>query len=612
MCGIFCSLRSSEDGQQTAHVLESCLSNLQSRGPDFCNSASCELVSGQKLEFFASVLQTQGKSLCPQPHSVDGNILCWNGDVFGGVLEKDIISSKLGDTAVVGKRLSDCASHGTSPVEVLSQISGPYSFIYYNVNNNSLWFGRDPVGRHSLLSCFSANPLNLTLSSVAHSSLSNFTEVPAIGIFEIELNMFHIQNGPYILLHPWCEMDEELINEYCKDIPVSVKAKSAADCKYIFRPLSYTHSEPNEQELFPALDSIQTASLSDKLNYIASLSTFHKNTMGLMPLLERAVKVRVMTNVTLCQDCYNKKSLKEKSCSHSKVAVLFSGGLDSAILARLVDKYVPENEPIDLLNVAFEKRKGASNTSTHGKKAKASSNLNAVENSGPEFNETYNVPDRQTGKKTLEELKSLCPNRRWNFIEINVSQIELQKERSKSIVHLIYPLRTILDDSLGCALWFAARGQGKIYGSNENYVSPARIIISGMGADEQFGGYMRHRTTLRNNGWDALHKQLQLEVERIPTRNLGRDDRVISHHGRQPRMPFLDESVITFVKALAPWERCYPNENFPCGVGDKLLLRLIAWHIGLKGAAIFPKRAMQFGSRIANSKENAADMSDRL
>lgn len=83
-----------------------------------------------------------------------------------------------------------------------------------------------------------------------------------------------------------------------------------------------------------------------------------------------------------------------------------------------------------------------------------------------------------------------------------------------------------------------------------------------MGADEQFGGYMRHRTTLKNHGWEALCVQLQMELERIPSRNLGRDDRVISHHGRQPRMPFLDEGVINFVKSLPPWERYIPLPIF--------------------------------------------------
>lgn len=58
--------------------------------------------------------------------------------------------------------------------------------------------------------------------------------------------------------------------------------------------------------------------------------------------------------------------------------------------------------------------------------------------------------------------------------------------------------------------------------------------------------------------------------------------------------------------------RCYPSESIMQGLGDKLLLRTLAFCLGLKEAAVLRKRALQFGSRIANSKENAHDISPRL
>lgn len=60
--------------------------------------------------------------------------------------------------------------------------------------------------------------------------------------------------------------------------------------------------------------------------------------------------------------------------------------------------------------------------------------------------------------QTLEELKVLCPDRNWRFIEINITKEELEEKRNNHIANLIYPLKTIIDDDLGCALWFASRG----------------------------------------------------------------------------------------------------------------------------------------------------------
>lgn len=84
----------------------------------------------------------------------------------------------------------------------------------------------------------------------------------------------------------------------------------------------------------------------------------------------------------------------------------------------------------------------------------------------------FNVPDRQTGVLALSELN---PKRVWNFVEINISQNELQEVRKSHIRKLIYPLQTVLDDSIGCAVWFAARGSGVLLGKSEKFTSKARV-----------------------------------------------------------------------------------------------------------------------------------------
>jgi hypothetical protein len=67
-----------------------------------------------------------------------------------------------------------------------------------------------------------------------------------------------------------------------------------------------------------------------------------------------------------------------------------------------------------------------------------------------------------------------------SFCQIDVTREELTKERDRIISDLIYPLNTVLDESLGCALWFASRRKGYLVqqsGPDTHYSSPARVNI---------------------------------------------------------------------------------------------------------------------------------------
>lgn len=161
-----------------------------------------------------------------------------------------------------------------------------------------------------------------------------------------------------------------------------------------------------------------------------------------------------------------------------------------------------------------------------------------------------------------------------------------------------------MDLSITFALYFAARGIGDAYTTDAEWnptpvtvTTPARVLLSGLGADELFGGYSRHEAAFRREGYRGLIDELMLDVRRIGQRNLGRDDRVISHWGKEVRFPFLDEQLVRYVINCPVWEKCdFQNPYHPAVIEPaKRALRLLADQLSLPSAAREKKRAVCLG-----------------
>lgn len=369
---------------------------------------------------------------------------------------------------------------------------------------------------------------------------------------------------------PWQEVSTEGI--FCHSLDLGtckiMQWSSQTDQSNILTrsyPAVNTEIPPNE---------IDTTNRQDNF-YLDAVSMLHEKLLA-------AIKVRVQTIPGL-----------KTTASLSRVAVMYSGGVDCAVLARLLHDVLPETETIDLLNVSFENPRSLTN----------------ARKLDPAFNSMYDTPDRITGIQGHQELCETCPSREWRFVKINVPYAEAL-EAKETVMDLMYPNDSIMDYSIALAFYFCARGQG-IYtdsaGDDVDYKTGAKVFFSGLGADEQLGGYSRHIAAYKTGSWAKLLDELQCDLDRIPSRNLGRDDRILSHFAREVRWPFLDEAVVAFLCSL----RVDCKMTFDQEGGDKVILRELARSLHIGKAAGEKKRAVQFGSRSARM-EVEHDKSERV
>ncbi|EJD04010.1 uncharacterized protein FOMMEDRAFT_167293 [Fomitiporia mediterranea MF3/22] len=595
MCGILLAVNRQTCTTDFESMWESIRIANSARGPDAQDTIQFAMYSDKEIRldirFFASELRLRGDELVTQPHQNQGNVFCWNGEVFEG-LEVDPSEN---DGIKLFQKIEALQIPEAELSSVLQSIEGPYAFSYYHKTTDTIFFGRDPLGRRSLLihRPTTQNPVLLVASVSAGSN----TPYPLEEVGTEELYCVDIRN--------WHAAESGDASRVIRTIPRRAHASNVVDFVRLLEYYEFgLHANlPVKSAPVEVNKSISEASpLVDSLTEIPPVLT--DDVENLLNELSRSVRFMVQ-HIPFHVEKGN-----------ARVAVLFSGGIDSTILAYLADSYIPKDEPIDLLNVAFEnprkiqlRSESSENIKTRRKQPQnhgvSDARVNGQKNG---TFESYLVPDRITGLEELAELRALCPHRQWNFVEVDVTFEETSQYRTV-VENLMYPCRTVMDLSLALALYFASRGIGyvrtELNGERVPYTSTARVLINGLGSDELLGGYGRHRTAYTSGGWRAVIEELQLEIDRIPKRNLGRDDRIISSHGKEARHPFLSLSVVNFLAKLPVHHKVDPR--LPLGLGDKMLLRLASRKVGLELASGRKKRAMQFGSHSARMEAGQSE-----
>lgn len=192
-----------------------------------------------------------------------------------------------------------------------------------------------------------------------------------------------------ILLHPWQSLSaahlEQLVE--IEDIfDEKVQVKSSIDSPWLVKELVESRCYNFETILENCIQKSSTEIFQQLLENDNVVQACDE----VLRRLENSVSDRISATPSVCRECM--KSISS-NCYHARIGILFSGGIDCTILAMLMDKLLDASQPIDLINVSFEK------ITRSTAKSRSTAPID------------YNTPDRISAKDSLEELKRNNPNR---------------------------------------------------------------------------------------------------------------------------------------------------------------------------------------------------------
>lgn len=225
----------------------------------------------------------------------------------------------------------------------MKAIEGPWAFVYFKKATRQLWFGRDYIGRRSLL--FSRSENGFVLSSVG-KRFEVWNQVPANGIYCFNLEQHNI------ICHHW----RSVTNPTQRKITSTGESLSDISSSGCLLDTTILPFSTLYDYTFPDIEIKSTAQ--------ETISALLKNTEYLRFVEKFLVQLRLSVKKRVT-------NIPKKTKALGSLGILFSGGVDCSVLALLAHEFVAETEPITLLNVAFET---------------------------PKSNGSFDVPDRITGR----------------------------------------------------------------------------------------------------------------------------------------------------------------------------------------------------------------------
>jgi len=241
------------------------------------------------------------------------------------------------------------------------------------------------------------------------------------------------------------------------------------------------------------------------------------------------------------------ESIRRRTHGVKEVAVAFSGGLDSSLVAYLASKL---GVKVDLLHVSMENQ--------------------------TETEEAIEASDKLNLPLQVHLFKD--------------SDVEKTLPKVVALIEEADPIKA----SVGLPFYWAAEKASE---------AGFRVMLAGQGADELFGGYQRYVSEVCKNGDDAVRKTMYGDVIRIHESNLERDLKITGFFDVELRLPFASFELAEFALSL-PLE--YKIEPKPDTL-RKLVLRKVALDAGMPPSVVVkPKKAVQYSTGINDAIKRVA------
>jgi asparagine synthase (glutamine-hydrolysing) len=240
-------------------------------------------------------------------------------------------------------------------------------------------------------------------------------------------------------------------------------------------------------------------------------------------------------------------SIKKRTASLNEVAVAFSGGLDSSIIACLAKK---TGANVILIHVSME-----------------------------------NKPEVECAKQAAEALKLPL-----------YSSLHDEHDVQKTILKVIRVIEEPdpIKVSIGIPVYWAAE---KTAGMD------CRVMLAGQGADEFFGGYRRYLDDYLRGSKERTMNAIFNDIVGIHEANLERDFKICNHFGVELRLPFVTYAMARLALSLPLELKMEPRDNSL----RKLVLRRVAKNLGLPHFIVNkPKNAIQYTTGVNNAIKRIA------